>query len=139
MLKPSELLANAFSFSQPPSGGCVLKHKLFCISFTFSAPAAFGRLCVETLSISSFTNNLPQPPSGGCVLKPSGFLSGFPSGFPAAFGRLCVETGGQGGTSGSGGPAAFGRLCVETYHATESKAGDFQPPSGGCVLKPMWQ
>ena len=34
--------------SQPPSGGCVLKHKKLKIS----------------------VDNIGQPPSGGCVLKP---------------------------------------------------------------------
>ena len=35
------------------------------------APAAFGRLCVETLSAEYALNWWHQPPSGGCVLKPS--------------------------------------------------------------------
>ena len=57
------------------------------------APAAFGRLCVETMVISS--GSLPvncQPPSGGCVLKLKlqQKLQGVD--MPAAFGRLCVET-----------------------------------------------
>ena len=34
--------------------------------------AAFGRLCVETLSAMDKYGNPLQPPSGGCVLKPSG-------------------------------------------------------------------
>ena len=58
------------SCRQPPSGGCVLKHKLL-------RPLL---LC------------LYQPPSGGCVLKRiikpiRPYLRN-----PAAFGRLCVET-----------------------------------------------
>ena len=33
-------------------------------------PAAFGRLCVETLSLPTMTKTKQaQPPSGGCVLK----------------------------------------------------------------------
>ena len=33
-------------------------------------PAAFGRLCVETAVIASIEQAIkPQPPSGGCVLK----------------------------------------------------------------------
>ena len=32
-------------------------------------------------------------------------------------------------------PAAFGRLCVETAFEIASGWRDFQPPSGGCVLK----
>ena len=36
------------------------------------APAAFGRLCVETApSISAVEEAENQPPSGGCVLKPA--------------------------------------------------------------------
>ena len=33
-------------------------------------PAAFGRLCVETVHRITFDDALAQPPSGGCVLKP---------------------------------------------------------------------
>ena len=35
-----------------------------------SFPAAFGRLCVETLGDAHIYENAVQPPSGGCVLKP---------------------------------------------------------------------
>ena len=34
-----------------------------------TVPAAFGRLCVETLNHLKIYNHLNQPPSGGCVLK----------------------------------------------------------------------
>ena len=56
-----------------------------------SRPAAFGRLCVETLAVGGFLPPARQPPSGGCVLK---------------------------------------HLTVRWSHKTQ-----FQPPSGGCVLK----
>ena len=55
---------------------------------------------------------------------------------PAAFGRLCVETLSGSSAGGSGSPAAFGRLCVETDNSRISLGLAFQPPSGGCVLKP---
>ena len=55
-------------------------------------PAAFGRLCVETMPTNSRKKK-------SC---------------PAAFGRLCVETGQIMGVKRFNGPAAFGRLCVET-------------------------
>ena len=32
-------------------------------------------------------------------------------------------------------PAAFGRLCVETTAMTAEELNQYQPPSGGCVLK----
>ena len=32
-------------------------------------PAAFRRLCVETLHAAHFNRMVNQPPSGGCVLK----------------------------------------------------------------------
>ena len=35
-----------------------------------TAPAAFGRLCVETMSYELIPELQAQPPSGGCVLKP---------------------------------------------------------------------
>ena len=33
------------------------------------------------------------------------------------------------------GSAAFGRLCVETIKPVGRKLYEWQPPSGGCVLK----
>ena len=35
-------------YSQPPSGGCVLKHNQRIRFATLCCPAAFRRLCVET-------------------------------------------------------------------------------------------
>ena len=58
-------------------------------------PAAFGRLCVETLQSAE---NLSK-------------------GLPAAFGRLCVETMSNHICRQAAVPAAFGRLCVETVAA----------------------
>ena len=55
-------------------------------------PAAFGRLCVETLRLIEL------------LFKER----------PAAFGRLCVETFFCPSISSKISPAAFGRLCVET-------------------------
>ena len=78
---------------QPPSGGCVLKQVIKKLNTTKrQAPAAFGRLCVETSAI-----------------RVRAKLAG-----PAAFGRLCVETKTTIGRSDFVDPAAFGRLCVET-------------------------
>ena len=57
-------------------------------------PAAFGRLCVETVSKRNLSRIAieGQPPSGGCVLKLDGFDGVIFEADPAAFGRLCVET-----------------------------------------------
>ena len=55
---------------QPPSGGCVLKPEACGQGRVWQAPAAFGRLCVETGV--AYVINVCDP--------------------PAAFGRLCVET-----------------------------------------------
>jgi len=58
-----------------------------------SDPAAFGRLCVETVSqVNNITVNGAQPPSGGCVLKQRRRSDDSLRRNPAAFGRLCVET-----------------------------------------------
>ena len=54
--------------------------------------AAFGRLCVETLSISLKFRARQQPPSGGCVLKHFTMNLKRTDDPAAAFGRLCVET-----------------------------------------------
>ena len=114
MLKHNYLSFTLLSSSQPPSGGCVLKHAINRYGISRIIPAAFGRLCVETIS--------PVNPTGAVP--------------PAAFGRLCVETPDSGLIGYPEKPAAFGRLCVETAPSTKLKSWfNVQPPSGGCVLK----
>ena len=54
---------------------------------------------------------------------------------PAAFRRLCVETIELELMDEYGMPAAFRRLCVETNTLQIASDPDYQPPSGGCVLK----
>ena len=99
--------------AQPPSGGCVLKQAVPEICGRAAVPAAFGRLCVETLYRS-----MPYP-------EPR----------PAAFRRLCVETVKNRSPIRFDRPAAFRRLRVETLSATSLHQNSPQPPSGGCVLK----
>ena len=70
MLKLEGVYKTMMIRAQPPSGGCVLKLQKGIFADISIAPAAFRRLCVETL----------------CG-KP-----GIISEFPAAFRRLCVET-----------------------------------------------
>ena len=57
------------NLSQPPSGGCVLKHQMGMHDAADSKPAAFRRLCVETNAPNLRRSSALQPPSGGCVLK----------------------------------------------------------------------
>ena len=60
---------------------------------TTEKPAAFRRLCVET--VPQKTKSAPpltQPPSGGCVLKHEMVHLWQHEFGPAAFRRLCVET-----------------------------------------------
>ena len=57
-------------YIQPPSGGCVLKRASAWQSLKKVGPAAFGRLCVETIWRALVVVDTAQPPSGGCVLKP---------------------------------------------------------------------
>ena len=49
MLKLGFELDGFFEQIQPPSGGCVLKRVLSCSYRANKRPAAFGRLCVETI------------------------------------------------------------------------------------------
>ena len=62
--------ASSAPCGQPPSGGCVLKRQQIDQVVTGFVPAAFGRLCVETKSVTERIDKRN----------------------PAAFGRLCVET-----------------------------------------------
>ena len=55
----------------------------------------------------------------------------------AAFGRLCVETESHTRNGNTPPSAAFGRLCVETSKGCTPPVRAKQPPSGGCVLKPV--
>ena len=133
------------SATQPPSGGCVLKPLSEISANCALPPAAFGRLCVETLWKLKWRGSPVQPPSGGCVLKLSNCypcrIWNFqpPSGGcvlklhkkmliyllmkPAAFGRLCVETKASWNAPSSSVPAAFGRLCVETPYSLKVLSG----------------
>ena len=88
----------------------ILKNILFLNHY----PAAFRRLCVETFFIfHSLMFKRAQPPSGGCVLKPICWIRQ----------GLNIR------------PAAFRRLCVETLIQRSNIKQIRQPPSGGCVLK----
>ena len=71
-MKPFGYSLDLLEFIQPPSGGCVLKLVARLEKPKVESPAAFGRLCVETLIENAGITNKPAP---------------------AAFGRLCVETG----------------------------------------------
>ena len=114
----------------------MLKQDVIDHSFRAVCPAAFGRLCVETMSLKKVSDkSLPaafgrlcvetyraaltvlygfQPPSGGCVLKHWTYWVLLKTRLPAAFGRLCVETSLAEDAPNPDIPAAFGRLCVET-------------------------
>ena len=70
VLKQKFAPSDAVLLCQPPSGGCVLKHGASFRQARNVGPAAFGRLCVETATVTIGTVTTGQPPSGGCVLKP---------------------------------------------------------------------
>ena len=115
MLKPVTANAALAEGMQPPSGGCVLKLSGWISASRCVVAAAFRRLCVET--------RLPE-----ILQQPEG---------AAAFRRLCVETALAAASKYTDNAAAFRRLCVETA-SFGAVLGWFcwQPPSGGCVLKP---
>ena len=50
----------------------MLKPMIYAALRVEGVPAAFGRLCVETLYGELCVTDFIQPPSGGCVLKPDG-------------------------------------------------------------------
>ena len=50
-----------------------------------------------------------------------------------------LKQGTAGAVMGADVPAAFRRLCVETgRYLVKQARHDYQPPSGGCVLKPSF-
>ena len=48
-MKHNKGLAFDMTPNQPPSGGCVLKQRLVITEADYTVPAAFRRLCVETV------------------------------------------------------------------------------------------
>ena len=86
-------------------------------------PAAFRRLCVETKYRQYHGEYRAQPPSGGCVLKHFKHLLPRLNAGPAAFRRLCVETRSTFLDFVPVVPAAFRRLCVETMYDGYVEAG----------------
>ena len=80
---------------QPAAFRRLCVETLMVIYFIFvCGPAAFRRLCVETMATVTSTahGNLSQPPLGGCVLKQGQIMGVKRFNGPAAFRRLCVET-----------------------------------------------
>ena len=111
----------AYVGTQPPSGGCVLKHYHRSKWHAYHRPAAFGRLCVETGKDYGGCFKLgTQPPSGGCVLKlltkgnKNVYSSQPPSG-GCVLKLVCLTT-----REKNFCPAAFGRLCVETLERRDA-------------------
>ena len=100
---------------QPPSGGCVLKHRDTDTHSHLPRAAAFGRLCVETRLIapSSFIT-VSQPPSGGCVLKLAAWRALASSCLQPPSGGCVLKHINRHDELSLNNAAAFGRLCVET-------------------------
>ena len=104
---------NAPEPDQPPSGGCVLKLRRLKIRQSRNKPAAFRRLCVETVEIGR-----------KYVIS-----------VPAAFRRLCVETISVIKSSVKRAQPPSGGCVLKLYLIPIAIAMLGQPPSGGCVLK----
>ena len=90
-----------------------MKHQTPFSNYPIKYAAAFGRLCVETISKGYSLCVAMQPPSGGCVLK--------------LWHNLLIRNCYQQPPSGG---------CVLKHHyGFRKKYPQLQPPSGGCVLK----
>ena len=101
--------------TQPPLGGCVLKHEYFFKFFT----------------------TISQPPLGGCVLKLAIVPKITHSHAPAAFRRLCVETANTKITPPTNKPQPpLGGCVLKQGLKRLGVIAEDQPPLGGCVLKP---
>ena len=135
MLKRAGLPIDGTEQCQPPSGGCVLKRTERRTQSRGDDPAAFRRLCVETIYNGAFIHReFPAAFRRLCVETTSQSNTAVCNS-PAAFRRLCVETLFKLEYSDRYNPAAFRRLCVETTGGQSNQALRPQPPSGGCVLK----
>ena len=100
------------------------------------APAAFGRLCVETDPDPAPILAQIQPPSGGCVLKQ--LMTGgcrFITTQPPS-GGCVLKRGGDVILTSYGGQPPSGGCVLKPKPTTKLNVNLTQPPSGGCVLKP---
>ena len=103
------------------------------------APAAFGRLRVETANEEATPIGLFPAAFGRLRVETITRIGLLGLSQPAAFGRLRVETWSEWDISPGLEPAAFGRLRVETvYSLVHDDMPAIQLPSGGCVLKPHY-
>ena len=123
MLKLGVSYGKENNLKQPPSGGCVLKPTAFVLLPTLFIAAAFGRLCVETLSKRLNQSPIKAAAFGRLCVETVQYLMAFAKIAAAAFGRLCVETTATVPTNAQNLAAAFGRLCVETHSYAQSNNG----------------
>ncbi len=103
------------------------------------APAAFGRLCVETNQTDTFQTTSNQPPSGGCVLKPYGYplTHGQRNTQPPSGGCVLKQNRYGNPERLRFQPPSGGCVLKQARPKTRCRHGKSQPPSGGCVLKPL--
>ena len=101
---------------QPPSGGCVLKHFYGRGDAQWSEAATFGWLCVETISKPSFATSWPSSHLRVAVC------------WNTAIGEY---------VSLRVGSHLRVAVCWNTGKNSGAKNKNRQPPSGGCVLKPV--
>ena len=100
---------------QPPLGGCVLKLGKSRRIKHFYKPAAFRRLCVETVLAPLLpSGKVGQPPLGGCVLKLFDFLYQMGHHHQPPLGGCVLKLPAFDVCLHTLRPAAFRRLCVET-------------------------
>ena len=115
MLKPMSITKVDFELKPAAFGRLCVETIIGLLSWIAFCPAAFGRLCVETLWYKgAHKHPQSQPPSGGCVLKHilNHHSSTFLQNQPPSGGCVLKQTG------------------FKVLQAAET-----QPPSGGCVLK----
>ena len=113
VLKPLRPDRRHHAHNQPPSGGCVLKLACALLMNGLLKPAAFRRLCVETLPHSHAD----------------------PIFSPAAFRRLCVETVANPAIRRMELQPPSGGCVLKQSIPFQRRPRIIQPPSGGCVLK----
>ena len=70
MLKPQNEISLAELLTQPPSGGCVLKHKKSPLTLLSKGQPPSGGCVLKPRYTNRSSVGKAQPPSGGCVLKP---------------------------------------------------------------------
>ena len=118
----------------------MLKQPRFAHPTYYHLSAAFGRLCVETVTMRGLkTFSGRQPPSGGCVLKRSLAMQTVRRVLQPPSGGCVLKRAHPPSRAGFPAQPPSGGCVLKRPHVSDCQSASTQPPSGGCVLKQSFE